>query len=56
MMNLSARYAALKQKVGGNYEKKQFEFTMRPTCQESNRITPPSKANRRISSSPYPIR
>jgi len=30
-MNLAARYAALKQKVGGNYEKKAFEFTMRPT-------------------------
>ena len=47
-MNLAARYAALKQKVGGNYEKKAFEFTMRPTRQESNHITPPSKANRRI--------
>lgn len=47
-MNLFARYAALKKKVGGNREKRRFEFTMGRSVAEANRITEPSPSIRRI--------
>ena len=47
-MNLFQRYAELKQKVGGNREKREFEFTFGATVQEKNGITPPSAPIRRI--------
>lgn len=47
-MNLFARFAALKQKAGGNREKSQYEFTMGTDILARNRITPLSPMNRRI--------
>ncbi len=47
-MNLFARYAALKQRVGGNREKYGFEFTMGPEVHQKNNITPPNPAINRI--------
>lgn len=47
-MNQFARYAELKKKVGGNREKRHFEFTMGRGVAEANRITEPSPSIRRI--------
>ena len=47
-MNLFSRFEALKIKVGGNREKREFEFTMRPTPAEMNHITEPAPHIRRI--------
>ena len=47
-MNLFARFAALKQKVGGNREKWNFEFTMGPEIHQRNNITPPNPSINRI--------
>ena len=47
-MNLFSRFEALKIKVGGTREKREFEFTMRPTPAEINRITEPAPHIRRI--------
>ena len=47
-MNLFARFAELKKKVGGNREKRRFEFTMGHSVAEVNRITEPSPSIRRI--------
>ena len=38
--NLFARYAALKKKVAGNYEKLQYEHTPGASIYERSRITP----------------
>ena len=47
-MNLFSRFEALKMKVGGNREKREFEFTMRPSPAELNHITEPAAHIRRI--------
>ena len=47
-MNLFARFSALKQKVGGNREKWNFEFTMGPEVHQRNNITPPNPTINRI--------
>ena len=47
-MNVFARYAALKKKVGGNYEKPQFEYAIGPTVAEQNRISEMPVSIRRI--------
>ena len=47
-MNLYARYKALKTLVPGNREKSSFEFTMGPSVQEMNNITPLTQWNKRI--------
>lgn len=48
--NLAARFAAVKQQVGGNREKPEFEHTMGPTVAEQNHITPmPGHCNRILS-------
>jgi len=47
-MNLFARFAALKQKVGGNREKWAFEFTMGPEVHQRKNITPPNPGINRI--------
>ena len=47
-MNLFARFSALKQRVGGNREKRGFEFTMGPDAAERIGVTKPSAAIERI--------
>ncbi|MBR6767720.1 MAG: alpha-mannosidase [Clostridia bacterium] len=47
-MNLFARFVALKEKVGGNREKRTFEFTMGRSVAEKNHITEPSRSIVRI--------
>ena len=47
-MNLSTRFLNLKKQVGGNREKRNFEFTFGMSVAEQNRITEPSPAIRRI--------
>jgi hypothetical protein len=47
-MNLFARFAKLKQKVGGNREKREFEYTMRADVLELNGITPPGAMITRV--------
>lgn len=47
-MNLFARFAELKKKVGGNREKWQFEFTMGHEVYELNNITPAKPTINRI--------
>lgn len=47
-MDLFARYAALKQKVGGNTEKRGFEHTMFPGVYDYQGVTAPSAAQKRI--------
>ena len=47
-MNLFARFSALKQKVGGNREKWNFEFTMGAEVYGKNNITPPNPTINRI--------
>ncbi|MBR5547542.1 MAG: alpha-mannosidase [Clostridia bacterium] len=49
-MNLFQRFLNLKTKVGGNREKRNFEFTMRPTPGEMAGVTPmPAPINRILS-------
>ncbi len=47
-MTLSARYAALKKKVGGNREITGFEYTFGKPVEEQMNITMPNNANKRI--------
>ena len=47
-MNLFQRFLDLKTKVGGNREKREFEFTFGRSVAENNRITEPSPYIRRI--------
>ena len=47
-MNLSAKYASLKKRVGGNREQKRFEDTFGQPLEEQLGITPYSKCNKRI--------
>jgi len=47
-MNLFERFVNLKKQVGGNREKRNFEFTFGVSVAELNRITEPSPAIRRI--------
>ncbi len=47
-MTLSARYAALKKKVGGNREIKHYEDTFGQPIEEQMSITPPNQMNKRI--------
>ncbi len=49
-MNLFTRFVNLKKQVGGNREKRDFEFTFGVSVAELNRITEPSPAIRRIMS------
>ena len=47
-MTLSARYAALKKKVGGNREITGYEYTFGKPVEEQMNITAPNNANKRI--------
>ena len=47
-MTLSARYAALKKKVGGNREITGYEYTFGKSVEEQMNITAPNNANKRI--------
>lgn len=47
-MSLFARFAELKKKVGGNREKRVYEYTMSPTPAEKINVTGPTRANNRI--------
>jgi len=47
-MNLFERYQTIKKQVGGNREKRSYEYTFGPTVAEKNNITEPSKYNKRI--------
>lgn len=47
-MNLFTRYSNLKKQVGGNREKREFEYTFGRSVAEANRITEPSAAINRI--------
>ena len=47
-MNLFSRYSNLKKKVGGNREKRSYEYTMGRSVAEVTRITEPSGPIRRI--------
>ena len=42
-MSLFARFVALKKKVGGNREKREFEMTMGATPAERIRVTGPTR-------------
>ena len=49
-MNLYQRFLELKTRVGGNREKRDFEFTMRPTAGETAGVTSmPAPINRILS-------
>ena len=48
MSNLTDKFIRLKTSVGGNREKNGFEYSFGMTREEMNRITLPSRANRRI--------
>ena len=47
-MSLVKRYAKIRERVGGNYEKSGFSYTFGASVYERSRITPPGKAIRRI--------
>ena len=46
--NLARRFEQLKTRVGGNREKKRFEFTFGTSAEEQMGVTPPSRAITRI--------
>ena len=48
MSKLTEKYMRLKAQVGGSREKTGFEFTFGQPESEANRISPPSRYNRRI--------
>lgn len=48
MQNLAEKFTFLKTAIGGNRERRGFEYTFGMPEEEVNYITPPSRANRRI--------
>ena len=48
MSNLAEKFTFIKTSLGGNREKSGFEYTFGMPEEEVHRITPPSRANRRV--------